>query len=45
MVPVRLSKTVGDLQKRFPALQTELRGLVAQEAERVRKEERSVLLR
>ena len=36
------SKTVSDLQKRFPALQTELRGLVTQESERVKKEERSV---
>ena len=36
------SKTVSDLQKRFPELQTELRGLVAQESERVKKEERSV---
>ena len=36
------SKTVTELQKRLPELQTELRGLVAQEAERVKKEERSV---
>ncbi|XP_043200470.1 coiled-coil domain-containing protein AGAP005037-like isoform X19 [Amphibalanus amphitrite] len=42
LVLSRSSKTVAELQKRLPELQTELRGLVAQEAERVKKEERFI---
>ncbi|XP_037084970.1 coiled-coil domain-containing protein CG32809-like [Pollicipes pollicipes] len=36
------SKTVADLQKRFPELESNLRGLVEVETDRVRKEERFI---